>query len=75
MRKHYSIIPDGSMDYAVRNNKTGEIEAIIAKAGLGARIGYIRFMKDHSGEWKMAVYASFFRTLKDVRAYYDQVRF
>lgn len=71
MKKWYSLIPDGTIDYAIRNNKTGEIEAIIAK--LGFKAGYARFLKDSTGNWSMAPYAFQFRTLKDVRAYYDTV--
>ena len=69
MKKWYSLIPDGSIDYAIRNNETGEIEAIIAKL----RKGYRRFVRGASGDWEPALFASEFTSLKQVRAYYDKI--
>ena len=71
MKKWYSLIPDGSMDYAIRNNQTGEIEALIMK-NCGHR-GWLRYMKDCSGNWKPTFYRSYFSSLKEVRQYYDQI--
>ena len=75
MRKWYSIIPDGSIDYAVRNNQTGQIEAIIAKLNDPDMlpIRYRRFIKSPSGEWGKARFAHGFTSLRQVREYYDHV--
>ena len=69
MKKWYSLIPDGSIDYAIRNNKTGEIEAIIAKLSKG----YRRFVRGTNGDWEPALFAREFTSLKKVRAYYDRI--
>ena len=71
MKKWYSMIPDGSIDYAIRNNETGEIEAIIAK-NCGHR-GWIRYVKGQHGGWEISCTRSWFNNLKDVKAYYDKV--
>ena len=73
MKKWYSLIPDGSCDYAIRNNKTGEIEAIIAKT-FESPIRWRRFLKNESGEWEKARFAHGFTSLKSVREYYDRVK-
>lgn len=75
MKKWYSLIPDGSIDYAIRNNKTGEIEAIIAKLNDPdcRHIRYRRFVRGASGEWEPARFACGFTSLKQVRAYYDKI--
>ena len=70
MKKWYSLIPDGSIDYAIRNNKTGEIEAIFAKVATSG-IKYRRYLKDATGEWVPAKYAVGFPSLKSVKEYYD----
>ena len=75
MRKWYNIIPNGSIDYAVRNNQTGQIEAIIAKLNDPDMlpIRYRRFIKGPSGEWEKARFAHGFTSLRHVREYYDHV--
>lgn len=74
MKKWYSLIPDGTIDYAIRNNKTGEIEAIIARNHGGCKVRWERFVKGASGEWEKARFACGFTSLKFVREYYDKVR-
>lgn len=71
MRKWYTMIPDGTCDKAIRNNKTGEIEAIIARAW-GER-KWIRFLKNQNNEWERAAFAAEFPNLKAVKDYYDRV--
>ena len=78
MKKWYKIVPDGSSDYAVVNNGTGETEAIIAKVhhrvtGFRHPIRWIRFTKGPDGSWQEALFASGFTSLQAVREYYDKV--
>ena len=74
MKKWYSLIPDGTIDYAIRNNKTGENEAIIARNLGGGKIRWVRFVKSASGGWERARFACGFTSLKSVREYYDNIR-
>lgn len=72
MKKWYSIIPDGSCDYAIRNNMTGEIEAIICR-NYGSSPRWRRFVKGASGKYERALFAFEFNSLKSVREYYNNV--
>ena len=75
MKRWFTIIPDGSIDYAVVNNSTGEKEAIIAKTGRGGAERYMRFIRNENngGCWEAALYHRYFPNLKEVGHYYECV--
>lgn len=75
MKRWYSIIPDGTMDYAVVNNETGKTEAIIAKANRSGPEKYMRFVRNPANGncWEAALFHRFFPNLTEVRHYYDCV--
>lgn len=73
MKRWFKIIPDGSIDYAVVNSKTGETEAIIAKTHRSGSEKYMRFIRNSSGSWEPAMFHLYFPSLQEVRHYYDLV--